>query len=132
MPSVDVLWREMRQFVPLSLGPAIASPLVGRERVLINPHTRTSGGGDFIDWRAPSSIRFQGIVMTPLHATFPDALARIRSEYLEMPDLSLTASQAERLLALNIDNCQAALETLVHSRFLARSRTGSYIRMDSR
>ena len=70
--------------------------------------------------------------MTPVHATSPDALARIRSEYLEMPDLCLTASQAERLLALNIDSCRAALETLVQDRFLARSRTGSYIRLDSR
>jgi hypothetical protein len=72
------------------------------------------------------------MVMTPTRVTFPDALARIRSEYLEMPDLCLTASQAERLLALNIDSCRAALEALVHNRFLARSRTGSYIRSDSR
>ena len=63
--------------------------------------------------------------MTPVHATSPDALARIRSEYLEMPDLCLTASQAERLLALHIDSCRAALDTLVQGRFLARSRTGS-------
>lgn len=123
----------MRQFGASSLGAVIANPLVGREPVSLNPHTANVWVVEGIsrDWQAPS-IRFEAIPMTPMHASSLDALARIRSEYLEMPDLCLTASQAERLLALNTDTCRAALETLVHNRFLARSRTGAYIRDDSR
>ena len=61
-----------------------------------------------------------------------DVLNRVRSEFLEMPDLCLTTVQAERLLALRAGVCQAALETLVDDQFLSRSRTGSYVRSNSR
>jgi hypothetical protein len=61
-----------------------------------------------------------------------DIVSRVRSEFLEMPDLSLTRVQAERLLALPSDACHAALEALVDERFLARSAAGSYIRSNSR
>jgi hypothetical protein len=70
--------------------------------------------------------------MTPPLQAPADALFRIQSEYLEMPDLCLTAPEAERLMALDVDSCRAALDNLVHSRFLARSRSGCYVRMASR
>ena len=61
-----------------------------------------------------------------------DVLNRVRSEFMEMPDLCLTTVQAERLLALRAEVCQAALETLVDDQFLSRSRTGSHVRSNSR
>ena len=62
----------------------------------------------------------------------PAVLDRIRSEYVEMPDLCLTPSQAQRLLALGDGVCHAALERLVEHKFLAHSAAGSYIRATSR
>jgi hypothetical protein len=62
----------------------------------------------------------------------PAVLDRIRSEYVEMPDLCLTLSQAQRLLALGDDVCHAALENLVEHKFLTHSAAGSYVRATSR
>jgi hypothetical protein len=70
--------------------------------------------------------------MTAVPRMSLDVLDRIRSEYIEMPDLCLTPSQAQRLLALGHDVCHAALERLVEHRFLVRSTSGAYIRATSR
>ena len=62
-------------------------------------------------------------------STAADAmLDRIRSEYLEMPDLSLTASQAERLWRIAIEECEALLEELVAQHFLRQTRSGAFVR----
>jgi Fic family protein len=45
---------------------------------------------------------------------------RIRSEYLEMPGLSLTARQAQRLFGADEHTCVALLEDLVARGFLTR------------
>lgn len=58
----------------------------------------------------------------------PDTLQQIRMEYVEMPDLKLTLPQARRLFALPLDECQAALESLVSAGFLALSRDGAFLR----
>jgi hypothetical protein len=55
-------------------------------------------------------------------------LARIRSEYLEMPGLRLTASQAQRLWCLDPETCDSLLSELVEDKFLKRSRSGEYLR----
>jgi len=52
---------------------------------------------------------------------------RVRGEYLEMPGLSLTERQAQRLWHLEPDACQALLKALVESGFLRQTRRG-YIR----
>ncbi len=57
-----------------------------------------------------------------------EALTRIQMEYVEMPDLKLTARQARRLWNLDSDTCDAALSALVDARFLWRTADGSYLR----
>lgn len=55
-------------------------------------------------------------------------LSRARGEYLEMPGLSLTLEQAQRLWALDRGTCSGVLSNLVRTGFLRRRRDGSYIR----
>jgi hypothetical protein len=59
-----------------------------------------------------------------------DVLERIQGEFLEMPGLSLTAPQAQRLWGLERDVCNALLGALVEAKFLAQTRDGAYFRMD--
>lgn len=58
-------------------------------------------------------------------------LRRVRGEYLEMPGLSLTISQAQRLWGLDRATCETLLETLVDASFLRRTRSGAFVRADS-
>ena len=55
-------------------------------------------------------------------------LQRIEGEYREMPGLSLTTSQAERLWGLDRSTCAFALTTLVEHRLLRRTSSGQYLR----
>jgi hypothetical protein len=55
-------------------------------------------------------------------------LARIQGEYREMPGLSLTASQAERLWRLDARTCAFVLGLLSERRVLRRATNGSYLR----
>jgi hypothetical protein len=57
-----------------------------------------------------------------------EALRRIRGEYLEMPGLRLTTAQAQRLWNLDPRTCEELLGSLVASRFLAKTRDGSFVR----
>jgi hypothetical protein len=59
---------------------------------------------------------------------FTAALARARSEYLEMPGLQLTRAQAARLWALDARTCEAVLDALVDTRFLMCTRDASFVR----
>lgn len=61
-----------------------------------------------------------------------DLLRRIRGEYLEMPGLSLTVEQAQRLWGLGREECHRALSTLVEVHFLRRTRAGAFTRSDVR
>lgn len=56
------------------------------------------------------------------------AQTRIQMEYIEMPDMTLTSRQMRRLLDLPGEACDAALEALVGSGFLVRSRDGQFFR----
>ena len=60
-----------------------------------------------------------------------DPLARIRAEYLEMPELRLTAKQACRLWGLDPTDCASLLNLLVGVRFLRRTHDGAYVRADA-
>jgi hypothetical protein len=72
--------------------------------------------------------------MAPSHvsATQPGVaekwLAQIQGEYLEMPGLSLTAVQAQRLWGLDGEVCRLLLESLLRSGFLRRNIHGAYVR----
>ena len=57
-------------------------------------------------------------------------LERIRGEYAEMPGLSLTPAQAERLWQLDRETCRAALNRLVQRRVLALTPRGRYVKHD--
>ncbi len=52
---------------------------------------------------------------------------RVRGEYLEMPGLKLTPVQARRLWSLDAKVCERLLTALVQSKFLARTRDGSFV-----
>ena len=64
-------------------------------------------------------------------ALFELALERAKADFLEMPGLRLTTAQARRLWTLESGLCDAVLIELEASRFLARSRDGSFIRADA-
>ena len=55
-------------------------------------------------------------------------LLRIRGEYLEMPGLGLTLSQARRLWDLDERTCAQLLQSLTEQRFLCRREDGTYVR----
>jgi len=63
-------------------------------------------------------------------ATNDASLDRIRGEYLEMPGLSLTERQAQRLWGLDHEACKTLLEALLQTGFLRRTERGSYVRAD--
>jgi hypothetical protein len=70
-----------------------------------------------------------------MHSTQParrleDLLRRIEGEYDEMPGLSLTMAQAERLWALDRATCAFVLEHLVNTRFLRTTARGCYVRVE--
>ncbi len=57
-----------------------------------------------------------------------DILERIQGEYLELPGLRLTQSQAQRLWHLDRGVCDALLMALVDARFLSRTPDGAFVR----
>ncbi len=67
---------------------------------------------------------------TAIETPVRELLQRIRGEYLEMPGLRLTAEQARRLWAVDdLGTCRSLLDTLVETKFLGRSRDGTYFRL---
>lgn len=59
------------------------------------------------------------------------AIVRIAVDYIEMPDLVLTARQAGRLWNIPADVCEQALAALVERGFLVRTRAGAFLRRSS-
>ncbi len=59
-----------------------------------------------------------------------EVVSRIRGEFLEMPGLSLTLAQAQRLWGLDRRRCAALLNVLVKGGFLFRTREGTFVRYD--
>ena len=57
-----------------------------------------------------------------------DWLMLIRAEYLEIPGLSLTKPQVERLWGLDAVTSEALLAALVDVKFLRRTVGDSYVR----
>jgi hypothetical protein len=56
---------------------------------------------------------------------------RVQAEYEEMPGLSLTKKQMERLWGFDPVTCDALIDVLVHARVLRRTRDGNYVAFDS-
>lgn len=61
-------------------------------------------------------------------AALHDLLQRIEGEYREMPGLSVTAAQAERLWGLDTTTCSFVLMTLIQRGILLRTPRGTYVR----
>ena len=61
--------------------------------------------------------------------TIHRALEQVRAEFLEMPDLRLTAGQVARLCGLEPAVCKAVLDALVDARFLRIGAAGTYARL---
>ena len=59
-----------------------------------------------------------------------DWLMLVRAEYLEMPGLSLTKPQVERLWGLDAVTSEALLAALVDVKFLRRTVGDAYVRAD--
>ncbi len=62
----------------------------------------------------------------PRHINEP-LVRRVRAEFMEMPGLSLTLEQAQRLWSLEQPTCEALLKSLTDSRFLHRTRRGLFV-----
>jgi hypothetical protein len=54
---------------------------------------------------------------------------RVRSEFIEMPGLRLTQSQAQRLWGLDEATCLELLSLLVDEKFLCHKAHGMYVRL---
>jgi hypothetical protein len=61
-------------------------------------------------------------------ATLRDLTRRVQAEYSEMPGLSITMPQAQRLLGIDRETCRVVMRTLVDRRFLRRTAQGRYVR----
>ena len=57
-----------------------------------------------------------------------DLARRIQGEYAEMPGLSITLGQAQRLLAIDETTCTAVFRTLVKRGVLRRTSEGQFVR----
>jgi hypothetical protein len=64
----------------------------------------------------------------PTTAALHELLQRIECEYREMPGLSVTGAQAERLWGLDSTTCSFVLMTLVQRGILKRTASGTYVR----
>jgi hypothetical protein len=60
-----------------------------------------------------------------------ELLGRVRREFVELPGLRLTESQARRLWGLDQASCSVVLEKLIATRFLVRTRDGAFRRLDN-
>ena len=72
--------------------------------------------------RPSASPRTRGSLVT-----FESLEQRIRAEYLDMPGLSLTFSQAQRLWHLDPRTCHTVLTTLTDQRFLRCTSDGAFV-----
>ena len=68
--------------------------------------------------------------MPELNRTSEDVLRRVQGEFLEMPGLRLTESQARKLWGLDAASCSALLDALVEAKFLFRTRDGAFMRIE--
>lgn len=69
--------------------------------------------------------------MPTANEAFTDCLQRIRSEYTEIPGLTLTKPQVQRLWGLDPLECDAALDVLIAVKFLKRAPGAQYARADA-
>ena len=59
-----------------------------------------------------------------------ELVGRIRAEFLEMPGLRLTVTQASRLWGLDEGSCQRVIDALIGTSFLRWTTRGTIARAD--
>jgi hypothetical protein len=59
-----------------------------------------------------------------------ELIVRVRGEYREMPGLSLTLPQAQRLLGLEDTTCRTLFERLVAAKVVRKTRHGRFVLWD--
>lgn len=64
------------------------------------------------------------------NARSAEIVLRVRGEFLEMPGLRLTQTQAQRLWGLDASTCSALLAGLMDAGFLCRTRDGAFMRIE--
>jgi hypothetical protein len=57
----------------------------------------------------------------------PELATRVRSEYVELPGLRLTAAQAQRLWHLDREECDAVFAALIDAGIIRRMPDGSFV-----
>ena len=62
-------------------------------------------------------------------ATAQEMLDRVRAEYLEMPGMTLTTQQVQRLCGVDPTLCQTVLDAMVDAKFLCVKQGGRYARV---
>lgn len=60
--------------------------------------------------------------------TIHELTRRVQAEYTEMPGLSVTLVQAQRLLAIDEPTCAAVFKALIKRGILRRTAHGRYVR----
>lgn len=60
--------------------------------------------------------------------TVEEVTRRVQAEYAEMPGLSITLSQAQRLLAADQHTCATVFTRLINRGILRRTARGRYVR----
>jgi hypothetical protein len=65
-----------------------------------------------------------------VNTTITDWLHIVRAEFVEIPDLSLTRAQIQRLWNLDDTMCDALVDALVRAGFLKMTRNKKYVRAD--
>lgn len=61
--------------------------------------------------------------------TIRELARRVQAEYAEMPGLSVTLVQAQRLLAIDEPTCDAVFRALIKRGVLRRTAQGRYVRV---
>jgi hypothetical protein len=67
----------------------------------------------------------------PAEQKIGEWMARVQSEYLEMPGMALNKGQMQRLWSLDAPTCDTVVERLLDLGFLYHTSRDTYIRIDS-
>jgi hypothetical protein len=69
-----------------------------------------------------------GHIVAGRKIAFDDAIRRVRSEFVEVPGMQLTAAQAARLWHFEPEFCNAVLTAVVNTTFLVKTRHQTFAR----
>lgn len=78
--------------------------------------------------RERKKIMMAGTVHADVRAPIRSLMRQVQAEYAEMPGLSVTLSQAQRLWAVDQADCEEVFSRLISSGVLRRTTKGRFIR----